>query len=257
MNKFRIDGVIGWDVMASDIAAFLDGAGDVEIVINSGGGDILEGFSIFNALQDHEGEIKMHVDFAGSMASVIAMAGDTVTMRERSSLMMIHKPWSGAIGDANDMRQVAESLDKMETMLSDIYLRKAGDALDESGLAAMLEAETWLTAQEAKTYGLADKVVGGDGESKMNFGHVAMDINKLAAKVAKQRPIKGEISQADSLAKIEGVLRDSACLSKSDATALVSRIKDVSRGDRGEESEASALLNKLNSFTAKLESKND
>lgn len=249
--KLRIDGVIGWEVTARDVADALDGAGDVDLVINSGGGDILEGFSIYNAIKDHEGQVNISIDFAASMASVIAMAGDTVNMRSNSSLMMIHKPWSIEMGDAEDMRKTADTLDKMEGQLVGIYMERAGESITEDDLRDLLADETWLTAEEAVEYGLADAIQGGSKDAKINLGGVAFNLEKLAAKVA-QKPIKGDIEKTESLSDIEGVLRDAAHLSRADATALVSRIKAVSRGDRGEETDTSELVSKFNSITAKV-----
>ena len=110
--KIRLDGVVGWDILAADIADKLEGANDVHLILNSSGGSILEGLSIYEMLEAHEGRVTVQVDFAASMASVIAMAGDEIIMNEKTSLMMIHRPWSGTVGDADEMRKTADTLDK-------------------------------------------------------------------------------------------------------------------------------------------------
>lgn len=248
MGKLRIDGVIGLDVTAAMVANALDG--DMDIIINSPGGSILEGFSIYNALKDHNGKINIQVDWAGSMASVIAMAGDEVVMRDKSSLMMIHRPWSGSIGRSEDLRSVADSLDKLEDMLVGIYMDRA--SIKESELRAMLQAETYLNAKEAKQYGLATKVGKPDGHMAMSMGGgVALDIMKLVAKLESDT-IKPEIEQAASLSDLEGVLRDSGRLSRADTTALVSRVKALTHGDREVSKDASDVINLINQITVRI-----
>ena len=248
MAKLRIDGVIGLDVTADMVANALDG--DMDIIINSPGGSILEGFSIYNALKDHQGKISVQVDWAGSMASVIAMAADEITMRDKSSLLMIHRPWSGAIGRSEDLRSVADSLDKLEDMLVGIYMERA--TIKESELRDMLQAETYLNAKEAKAMGFATKVVKSDGSApKMAMGGgVALDIMKLAAKVENEA-IRNEIEQAESLSELEGVLRDSGRLSRADATALVSRVKNLTHGDRVVEKDTS-IIDLINQITVRI-----
>lgn len=248
MGKLRIDGVIGLDVTADMVANALDG--DMDIIINSPGGSILEGFSIYNALKDHQGKINIQVDWAGSMASVIAMAGDEIVMRDKSSLMMIHRPWSGAIGRAEDLRSVADSLDKLEDMLVSIYMERA--SVKEADLREMLQAETYLNAKEAKQYGLATKVGKTDGKMAMSMGGgVALDIMKLVAKIENDA-IKPEIEQAESLSELEGVLRDSGRLSRADATALVSRVKALTHGDREVSNDASDVISLINQITVRI-----
>lgn len=238
MAKLRLDGIIGWDVTAEAVAAQLDG--DVQVVLNSPGGSILEGFSIYNALKDHDGKVSVHVDWAGSMASVIAMAGDTITMRDKSSLMMIHRPWSGATGRSEDLRSVADSLDKLEGMLTDIYMDRFN--MKRSELSELLDAETYLTAKEAKKYGLIDRVEKSDGGQALVAlgGGVQIDARKLAAKV-EHEPLRAEIEAAADLKGIEGLLSDSGRLSNAEAVALVSRIRAMARGDRGADDQTSEI----------------
>ncbi|STU55403.1 peptidase S14 ClpP [Klebsiella pneumoniae subsp. pneumoniae] len=89
------------------------------------------------------------------MASVIAMVGNPVIMPE-NTMMMIHKPWGFAGGDANDMRDYAELLDKVESVLIPAYAAKTGKSSDE--IAAMLEDETWMDGSECVELGFADQV---------------------------------------------------------------------------------------------------
>ena len=91
------------------------GEKDIDIHINSGGGDVFESIAIHNTLKQHKGKVNIIVDaLAGSGASVIAMAGDTVKMFD-SSMMMIHKAWTVAMGNSDDLRKQADDLEKIDS----------------------------------------------------------------------------------------------------------------------------------------------
>ena len=147
-----------WGVTARQFVSDLQALGDVSHIslhINSPGGDVFEGIAIFNALKHHGAAITVHIDgIAASMASVIAMVGNPVIMPE-NTMMMIHKPWGFAGGDANDMRDYADLLDKMESVLIPAYANKTGKSTEE--IAAMLEDETWMSGTECVAQGFADQ----------------------------------------------------------------------------------------------------
>lgn len=147
-----------WGVTARQFVSDLQALGDVSHInlhINSPGGDVFEGIAIFNALRFHGAAITVHIDgIAASMASVIAMVGNPVIMPE-NTMMMIHKPWGFAGGDANDMRDYADLLDKMESVLIPAYAEKTGKSAAE--IAAMLEDETWMNGSECVAQGFADQ----------------------------------------------------------------------------------------------------
>lgn len=147
-----------WGVTARQFVSDLQALGDVSHInlhINSPGGDVFEGIAIFNALKFHGAAITVHIDgIAASMASVIAMVGNPVIMPE-NTMMMIHKPWGFAGGDANDMRDYADLLDKMESVLIPAYAEKTGKSAEE--IAAILEDETWMNGSECVAQGFADQ----------------------------------------------------------------------------------------------------
>ncbi len=120
----------------------------ITVRVNSPGGLVFDGLAVLSALQQHQGGVTIQIDgVAASIASVIAMAGDDIVMSE-SALMMIHKPFDVmASGNADDMRQSADYLDKVQGQIVGVYTAKTG--LDAPTLDAMLAAETWLTAAEA------------------------------------------------------------------------------------------------------------
>jgi len=144
----------------------LDALGeDVETInlyINSPGGSVFEGITIHNMLKRHKAKVIVHVDaLAASIASVIAMAGDEIRMPS-NSMLMIHNPWTFAIGNAAELRKQADDLDRIGNSSKQSYLQKAGDKLTDEKLQEMLDAEKWLSAEEAYEYGLCDVVEGAN-----------------------------------------------------------------------------------------------
>lgn len=130
-------------------------ARQIDLRINSPGGSVFDGNAIYNQLKQHPAKITAHIDgIAASMASVIAMAADHVVMPE-NALMMIHNPWSVSIGDSEQLRKDADLLDKVKTTLVGAYGRSG---LPEEELIAIMDAETWLTADEALEHGFIDEV---------------------------------------------------------------------------------------------------
>lgn len=141
------------------------------VKINSPGGDVFAGISIYNALREFEHEVTIQVDgIAASIASVIAMAGDKIIMSP-GSMMMIHKPWTMAIGDANEMDKVKEVLNSIEKSIVPIYSSRSGKSNEE--IEALLEAETWMTATEAVEQGFADEAVEA---KKSNFSDLLKNL---------------------------------------------------------------------------------
>lgn len=149
------------DTTATSFKEDLDDLGDISTInlyINSPGGSVFEGVAIHNMIKRHKAKVNVHVDaLAASIASVIAMAGDTIFM-PRNSMLMIHNPWTFAIGNAKELRKTADDLDRIGGSAVQSYLQKAGDKLDEEELQQMLDEETWLSADEAYQYGLCDVV---------------------------------------------------------------------------------------------------
>lgn len=151
-----------WGVTADDFAREVAGL-DVDRInlrLNSPGGDVFDGVAIYNVLRTHRAEVYVTVDgLAASIASVIAMAGDTVTMGPGTQ-MMIHNPHGLAIGEASDMREYADLLDRIAREIAGFYRRRAGGTDDE--WLAKMDATTWYTGAEAVAAGLADAAEGGE-----------------------------------------------------------------------------------------------
>lgn len=128
----------------------------VIVRLNSPGGDVFEGFAIYNALARHPAEVVIEVDaLAASAASIIAMAGDKIRMAA-NSMMMIHRAWTIAWGNALELTDVVALLEKVDANLVETYVARTGQkAADVQG---WLDAETWMTAAEAVERGFADEI---------------------------------------------------------------------------------------------------
>lgn len=143
-------------------------AKEIKVYINSLGGSVMEGIAIYNQLKRHSAHKTVYVDgFACSIASVIAMAGDTVIM-PKNAVMMIHNAWSYAIGNAAQLRKAADDLDVVNNASKQAYLEKAGDKLTEEKLTELLDAETYLSAEQCVELGLADAYREEDSPDEAN-----------------------------------------------------------------------------------------
>lgn len=154
--------VIGdwWDgVLAKDFAKEISelDVDELTVRVNSPGGLIYEGLAIYNALKQFNGKVIVKIDaVAASIASIIAMAGDEIQMPPSADIM-IHNPWSFVAGDANDMRQEANELDRLKEKLINIYAERTGLARDE--LSRMMDDETWMDGAQAVSLGFADTLL--------------------------------------------------------------------------------------------------
>ncbi|MEO1315006.1 MAG: head maturation protease, ClpP-related, partial [Pseudomonadota bacterium] len=128
----------------------------VTVAINSPGGDAFMGISLYNALARYAGEVTVRIDgIAASAASLVAMAGDKIVMPE-NTFMMIHNPYSWAMGGHGDFERAAKHLHALETSYSGVYQSRTGLAPER--VAEMMDAETYMTASEAVEAGFADEV---------------------------------------------------------------------------------------------------
>lgn len=150
----------GWfGVSAAEFVRQVKAAGDVtdiDLRLNSNGGSVFEGIAIYNYLRSHKAKVSVHIDgLAASIASVIAMAGDTVNMAD-NAWMMIHDPWIMTAGNAAELRTIADQLDGFRDSLLDTYMLRATSSRND--VSAMMADETWLNAVDAKKHGLIDGV---------------------------------------------------------------------------------------------------
>lgn len=132
------------------------GTGTINLRINSPGGSVFGARAIEQALREHPARVVAHIDgLAASAATFIAMAADEVVMN-KGALFMIHKAWTVAWGNENDLLATAELLRKIDGTLVQTYVDRTGQGADQ--VAAWMAAETWFTAQEAVDAGFADSI---------------------------------------------------------------------------------------------------
>jgi len=183
-----------WGVSAKSVRAQIESIKDktekLEVVINSPGGSIFEGLEIYHAIKSFAGESVVTIaGIAASMASVVALAGKKVVIA-KGSMEMIHNPLTWMYGNANEMRKTAEDLDKIRDSILEIYMTKFTGTKDE--LIALLDAETYLTAEESLEYGLVSEIVDTYGQqSSFSFAACSKEfvqdsVKKMQEKISKE-----------------------------------------------------------------------
>lgn len=149
----------GGGVTAKSVKQSLDAAGNYDSVtlrINSPGGDAFEGAAIYSLLKASGKPVNVFVDgIAASAASIIAMAGDRITM-SNVGMLMVHNAWSLCIGDGDDMRKCADTLDKVSASIAQAYVAKTGKTAEE--IKTIMDAESWMGAQECVDEGFATAI---------------------------------------------------------------------------------------------------
>ncbi|WP_265460071.1 head maturation protease, ClpP-related [Enterococcus sp. HY326] len=132
---------------------------EIEVRVQSYGGSVFSGVAIYNMLKNYKAMVTVYIDgVACSIATVIAMAGDKVIMPS-NSMMMIHNPMSSlSYGNSNELRKMADTLDKIRESSIEAYLSKSNGKITREKLIDLLDDETWLSAEECKNYGFCDEV---------------------------------------------------------------------------------------------------
>ncbi|UZQ49921.1 head maturation protease, ClpP-related [Clostridium kluyveri] len=141
---------------------------DINVWINSYGGDVYAASRIYTALKEHKGKVKVKIDgVAISAASVIAMSGDEILMSP-TSIMMLHNPWGNFQGESKDLRHGAEVLDEVKETIINAYQLKTGKS--RTKISQMMDQETWMSAKKTVTEGFADGILysESEGESTQN-----------------------------------------------------------------------------------------
>ena len=136
----------------------------IHLRINSPGGDVFAAQAIAQAIKDHPSRVVAHIDgLAASAASFIAISADEVEIAS-GGFFMIHKAWTIAIGNENDLLDQAAVLAKVDSVLADQYASATGGDVDQ--IKEMMASETWLTAQESVDQGFADRIAEGSTKAK-------------------------------------------------------------------------------------------
>ena len=168
------------------------GDGPITLHINSPGGDCIAASQIYTMLMDYPHDVNVRIDgIAASAASVIAMAGTKVCMSP-TSLMMLHNPFTVALGDSEEMRKAIQLLDEVKESIINAYEIKTG--LSRARLSQMMDSETWMNAVKAKELGFCDEVLyqpekADNVENSFTFSRRAVTnslLDKLKACVPKE-----------------------------------------------------------------------
>src|SRR3712207_374754 len=153
----------------------------IEIYINSPGGVVYAALAIANTIKSHNAKVIANIEgLAASAATIITCACDKVRMA-KNSLFMIHNPWGFSIGEQKDMEKSAEVLSKWKDSILETYAMKS--KLDKKTLSEMMDKETWLNAEEAKSYGFVDEIIGEEADVK-NMSNILI-VNNLAVDISK------------------------------------------------------------------------
>lgn len=143
------------DVTSTEIRDFLkeiENVTELTIYVNSYGGDVFSAMAIYSMLKRHKATKTVHVDgIAASAATYIVMVGDKIVI-PKNAYLMIHKPWSASWGNANDFRTMAESLDKIQEGMLNLYETKLKDGVEITTIDDLVNKETWMTGDEAANY---------------------------------------------------------------------------------------------------------
>lgn len=147
-------------VTAKQFAQDLKAVGAVQKInlhLNTSGGDVFDGFAIYNLLVSHAAKVVSYIDgLAASIGSVIAMAGDEIKIAE-NGFLMIHDAWGMTAGSAEDLRRTADLLDTTTGAIADVYVGRTKNPMDK--IRKWMKDETWFTGREALDAGFADSMV--------------------------------------------------------------------------------------------------
>ena len=188
--------VTSWPWYESDVSAYLlskkleelKDIAEINVYINSYGGEVAEGLAIYNALKRHKAKVNTYCDgFACSISSVIFMAGNERNMSDTSTLM-IHNAWSWASGNAHDFRKQADDLEKITQLSVNAYMSQV--SITEEELKTMMDEETWLMPQEALEYGFATSIIGTEESGKPSQS-VKKSVMQQLYKIKKEKKDQG------------------------------------------------------------------
>lgn len=234
-----LDEIGGWGISAAEFKKMLDvkdNGQDIKVNINSPGGSVFDGITIYSLLAERRDRVSVEVyGVAASIASVIALAGKELVMRE-GSFFMIHDPWSITLGDSTDHRKTADILDKIANQIMGIY--SSHTMLTDEELKDAMKEETWYTPEQAVDVGFAARVEGQKIAASINF-----EFNKHFKNAPRMESEK--ITQVVNLEKQEVIMADDKTVQ------AVQPEKDVKLEMLTERMEAS--IKEIEDLKAKLE----
>lgn len=152
------------------------GGSDVIIKINSAGGDVFEGIAIYNAIREYAGKVEVVIfGMASSIASYIALAGDTLRVYDNSTFF-IHNVWSLVVGDHNDLREQADLQERLSNLLAERYAQKSNKSIDE--IKEAMNKETYYFGREIVEYGFADEIIETEDNTEQNKENAILTASK-------------------------------------------------------------------------------
>lgn len=164
-------------VTAKGIAAQIEDAGEIDAInlrLNSPGGDVMEALTVKNLLESKNIPVNVFIDGeAASAATILMLAGDTITMGEGTTLF-IHNAWTSTSGNANDLRKMADDLEKVSGEMRKLYATRTG--LPEAEIQSIMDKETLLTAEEAVAKRFADAIATPAKASAVKVGTLAVKV---------------------------------------------------------------------------------
>ncbi|MFS1033388.1 head maturation protease, ClpP-related [Enterococcus casseliflavus] len=169
---------------------------EIEVRVQSYGGSVFSGVAIYNMLKNHKALVTVYIDgVACSIATVIAMAGNKIIMPS-NSMMMIHNPMSSlSYGNSNELRKMADTLDKIRESSIDAYLSKSNGKITREKLIELLDEETWLSAEECKNYGFCDEVTNQvELVAKFNESTCINSLKNNPIKLEEKKEVKNMIT---------------------------------------------------------------
>lgn len=227
---------------------------EIVVNINSPGGSVFEGVTIFNMLKNHKAKIIVNIEgLAASIASVIAMAGDEVRMPS-NAMVMIHNAMGGGFGNANELRKFADDLEKINQTVVNSYLTK-NPSMDQVQLQSLLDAESWLNANEALELGFVDEVVRSvEAVAQINtdllneYENVPEKIKNMVGTPKKSEAVDGlkmkvNLDAKDFRAEIDELIKSIKAQANEENEGLEERVSDLEKrvseleGDEGGEPE--------------------
>jgi len=222
-----IYGDIGWETTAKDFTQEIRTIyNDINLHLNTPGGNVFDGNAIFNELKAHPSTVNVYIDgMAASIGSIIAMAGDTINIA-KNGFVMIHNPFTMAVGNSEEIRKTADMLDKVKDSLVQTYTEKTG--VSASKIVEWMDDATWFNAEESLEHGFATNIVGKvDIEDKFDltvYNHVPADVAEMYQKQVYK-------NESLSIRSVEKALRDVGC-TISQAKVQAKAVIDGISGDR-------------------------
>lgn len=262
-----------WGKSSKEFAAELEAitTPNIDLHINSYGGKIVDGIACYNAIKNHAAKVTVHIDgLAASIASVIALAGDTVKIA-KNAFVMVHNGWAMVAGDHKDLRKQADVLEKLTNTIAEVYADKTGKSIEECRKA--MDDETWFDAKEAKAWGLVDEIDGETEEQNMassvmlavaKYQNTPAELRRFAARLVqpkeensteRKEPKMEKIMCRDGkwfMADAEVDVSDVLAASKPDAKVIAQAREDGIAEGRKIEAEYRAMFNTVVS-AAKLD----